>query len=340
MRGEILQPAADQTLGDGLGADMHETPLIQMIILQLQLSAVQRGQDILGPGNQEPDDGAMLLGHRLQDRFRAGPLQNDGLAAGNEGAEPVHLGAGMIKRGDAEEAVVLRLAMMGLLHAGGMDQAAMLMQDCLREAGGAGGKINRGVIILSEFALWEDGAALVDELIEVIREGGAACAKVDQGDIGNLIRNFLHTADELRPEDHHIALGKIETVLDLIGGVTEIHGHREGTGFQNAEIDRKPVDTVHQENGDLAARADAVAFQHIGDAVGFFIKDSPGDLPAVMAAAAGGLDELEIMPGDPAGFRLIGINFNQSGIVRPVTGVPLQQMYNRQECSTSVSNTL
>ena len=85
---------------------------------------------------------------------------------------------------------------------------------------------------------------------------------------------------------------------------------------------------------------DAVAFQHIGDTVGFFIKDSPGDLPAVMAAAAGGLDELEIMPGDPAGFWLIGINFNQSGIVRPVTGVPLQQMYNRQECSTSVSNTL
>ena len=118
VMGEIFHPPLDEHGRHRLGADVHEPPLIQLVVLQLHVPAVQSVQDVLGPGDQQPHDGALLLVHRLQDPLRADAAQEHRLAAGNEAAEPVHLGARMVQGGHAEEAVLPRLPVVGLLHLG------------------------------------------------------------------------------------------------------------------------------------------------------------------------------------------------------------------------------
>ena len=60
------------------------------------------------------------------------------LAADQETAEPVHLGPGMIQRRNAQESVFPGLPVMVLLHFAGVHQAAVSVDDRLRESGGAG----------------------------------------------------------------------------------------------------------------------------------------------------------------------------------------------------------
>ena len=321
---EVLQPPVDQALGHGLGADMHQPPLGQFIVPDVQLPAVQGGQDILGPGNQQPYDGAVFLADGLEDGFRPGPFQDHRLSAGDQAAEPVHFGPGMIQGRDAEEAVLLRLAVVRLLHPGGVNQAPVLMQDCFGKPRGAGREVNGRVVLLRQLAGREDGAAFVDQLVQVIREGGAAGAQVHQGNMGDRVGNFLYPADEFRPEDHHGAFGQVQAVFDFAGGVAEIHGHRQRPGFHDAEINGQPVDAVHQQDRHFAAGADAVGFQHVGHPVCFFVKDGPGDFPPVMPGADAGLHQFEFMPGDPAGLRLIGVDFHKGRVIRPFPCIPFQ----------------
>ena len=125
--GEDLLPALDQALGHGLGADVHQPPLGKPVIGQIHLAAFDGVQDILGPGHQQPDDGAFFVGHRLQHVLGLGAFEQHRLAAYQEGAEPVHLGAGVVEGRDAQEDVVVGLAVMGLFHPAGMDEAFVVM---------------------------------------------------------------------------------------------------------------------------------------------------------------------------------------------------------------------
>ena len=84
---EIGQPVADQRGGDRLGPDVHQPPLGEPVVLQLQVPPVQGGQDVLAPGHQQPDNGAALGGHRVENGLGAVPLQQDSPAAGKQGAD-------------------------------------------------------------------------------------------------------------------------------------------------------------------------------------------------------------------------------------------------------------
>ena len=128
----------DQALGHGLRADVHKPPLGKFIVLELQFAAVQGSQDILRPRYQQPYDRALLAADRLQDRLGTCSFQDYSFAAGDQAAEPVHLRTGMVQRRNAQETVILCLAVMCLLHPGGMDQAAVLVKDRFRESGGTG----------------------------------------------------------------------------------------------------------------------------------------------------------------------------------------------------------
>ena len=70
--GKIGEPALDQTLRHRLGTDMHQPQLIQLVVLQVQLSAVQRKEQVLGPGHQQPKNGTLLFGSGFQNVFRFG----------------------------------------------------------------------------------------------------------------------------------------------------------------------------------------------------------------------------------------------------------------------------
>ena len=56
LAGEVLLPAMDQTRGDGLGPDVHEPPLPELVISESQIPAVDGHEDILSPGDEEPND--------------------------------------------------------------------------------------------------------------------------------------------------------------------------------------------------------------------------------------------------------------------------------------------
>ena len=61
MVGEILPPPPDQGGRDWLGANVHQTPLVQLVVRQLNLSPVQRVQNVLRPRNQKPYHCALLI---------------------------------------------------------------------------------------------------------------------------------------------------------------------------------------------------------------------------------------------------------------------------------------
>ena len=61
MMREDLFPAFDQAWRYRLRADVHESPLIQFILRELDFPAVDGIQDVLRPRNQKPYDGAAFL---------------------------------------------------------------------------------------------------------------------------------------------------------------------------------------------------------------------------------------------------------------------------------------
>ena len=81
MLGEVFLPVTDQRRRYGLCADVHESPLIELIIGKLDFSAVKGIKDILSPRYQKPYDGALLVGNSLQDDVRFCALEKNCFAA-------------------------------------------------------------------------------------------------------------------------------------------------------------------------------------------------------------------------------------------------------------------
>ena len=322
---EVILPVFDQTLGNRLGTDVHQPPLIQLVILQLQLAVIDGQKKILCPRNQQPYDGAFLLGHGLQDEFRARSFQEDSLAAGEKTSEPVHLGAGVIEGRDAQEHVVPVLAVMSLFHFAGVRQGTMLMQDGLREAGGTGGEIDGSFVVIGQSNVRAFAGAVRHMSHIVFCEAGAAVSnEIKQTMLSDLVSDAFHTADELRTEDQDIDIRQIQTVLDLIRSIPEIQRNSQSAGFQDTEIDREPFEAVHQKNGNLVAFFDSTGEQKIGKTVRFLIEDAPCDLSAVVGGAFG-LDQVIFLPGDSSRFGDLGVDLYQSDFIAVEICVSFQQ---------------
>ena len=52
---EYLFPLFDETSRNRLGTDVHEPPLVQLIIGKVHLATLYRLKNILGPRNEQPD---------------------------------------------------------------------------------------------------------------------------------------------------------------------------------------------------------------------------------------------------------------------------------------------
>ena len=125
--GEVFLPPADEGGRHRLGADVHELPLVQLVIRQLHVPPVQSVQDLLGPGHQEPDQGTPFVGNGPEDDLRGGALQQHRLAPGPEAPHPVEFGPGVVEGRDAQEHVVVADAVVLGLHFRGLGEAQMLM---------------------------------------------------------------------------------------------------------------------------------------------------------------------------------------------------------------------
>ena len=158
----------------------------------------------------------------------------------------MHLRAGVIQRRDAQEHVLVGLAVVLLLSLAGVHQALVIVQDGLRESGGTGGEIDGSVVLIIDADERCLAGAVRHQLKVILRKGRAVLAHIDQQPVHvQLLFDGLHTADKLRSEEHHIDLRQIRAVEDLIGGIPEVERHRDGTGLQDTEIHRQPFQTVH-----------------------------------------------------------------------------------------------
>ena len=148
VMGKMLFPALNQAGRNRLCPDMHQPPLFQQIVPHLHLAGVNRIQKVLCPGNQEPHNGTLFFRNRPENPLRLYAPENHRLAGGNQGAEPVHLGPGMVERRNTQKHILTGLSVMVLLRLAGRTKGSVIVQNCFGESGGAGGKVNRRVIRL------------------------------------------------------------------------------------------------------------------------------------------------------------------------------------------------
>ena len=125
--GEQLHPPVNHAGRHRLRADVHKPPLVQHVVVGVDAARLDGFQQVLTPGHQKPDDGAFFLGDGPENPLGLDAPQQNGLAAGVEGTEPVHFCAGVVQGRDAEEHVVPGLAVVGLFCAAGGHQCAVLM---------------------------------------------------------------------------------------------------------------------------------------------------------------------------------------------------------------------
>ena len=138
----------------------------------------------------------------------------------------------MIQGRDAQEHVVVGGVVVDGLHAGGLEQGPVLEQDGLGEAGGAGGVVDGGLVLVVDENFRGHAGAVGGGPVIVLGKGGAVLShKEEQAAPGQGGRHVLHPADELRAEEEHIHVGQLDAVLDLLGGVAEVQGHGDGPGL-------------------------------------------------------------------------------------------------------------
>ena len=172
------------------------------------------------------------------------------------------------------------------------------------------------------------GGAEAGEPDAVLGVAGAILADVEaHADTGDLILNGIHTADEFGAEDQHLHIRQLQAILDLVGGVTEIHGHGDAAGLEDAEIDGQPLQAVHQQDGDLGALLQTAAQQKVCKPVCPAVKILPAQLPAV-GGIGGALDQVEVPPGHGLVPLLGGVDLHQGALAAVESGVSFQKVSN------------
>jgi len=313
-------PALDQAGGNRLSADVHQFPLAEGVIFEPDVAAFDAVQNVLRPRHQKPDVGDALLGHRPDDPLGPHAAQQDGPACGKEAAEPVHLRAGVVQGRNAQKVVRPRLAVVVHLAFAGQHQGAVPVENRLRKTGGAGRKINSGVVIVGKRNFRRGGGTAGGERIVAFGKRGTALAdKKTDFHVGNLPADRGHPSGELRPEDQDIAFGQIQAVFDLVFRVAVVERHRERAGFQNAEVDRQPLQAVHQQNADLVPLDQSPAQKKVGQAVGLVVKLAPRHFPPV-AFFRIGFDQFVILPVGRS-FLDVGIDFDEADFIAVQGGV-------------------
>ena len=216
-----------------------------------------------------------------------------------------------------------------LLHDRGVHKARVGMEDRLGESRRSGGKIDRAVVRIRHDHTGGNTGVIRRLGDEILREGRASGSDVEkESSAGDAVRDLLDTADELRSEDQDVRFRELDAVFDLIRAVAEVQRHRDRARLQNTEIDRKPVQAVHEKDRDLVALDDPSRDQHVGHAIGLLIKNSPCDLTAARDLVKG-LDQFKFFPGRKSRDLDIGVQFDQSHVIGPLRRVAFQKLCDR-----------
>lgn len=106
---------------------MHKSPLIQIVVFQLDIAAIQAVEDILSPWNQQPHNRAVFLGNGIQDDLRCRSFKEHSPAACTQASHPVEFRTGVIKRRDAQEHIISTRFVMLLFHLCSLHQTFVIM---------------------------------------------------------------------------------------------------------------------------------------------------------------------------------------------------------------------
>ena len=332
---ENLFPLGDQAARDGLGADVHEAPLVELVVLEPDRALLEREKDVLHPRHEQPHDRALLGADGVEDALGRHAAQEHGLRPADEAAEPVHLGAGVVERRDAQKDVVTRLAVVLLLHLRRLREAAVMMQDGLGKARRAAREVDGGVLVFRKRDHGVRTRAVGGELAVVLREGRAVLAHVEQQAMRLDGRDdLLDAPGELRAEDEDVDVGLVHAVLDFGRGVAEVERHDRGAAFEDAEVDGQPLEAVHEQDGDLVALLDATRDEQVGKAVALLVEDAPSDL-APVGLGLGALDEVVVAPGDVLGLADLRVDFDEGYLVAVCSCIAAQKIDNRHVADPS-----
>ena len=241
----------------------------------------------------------------------------------------MHLGAGVVEGRDAEKDVLPGLAVVGLLGLAGTDQRPVVVEDGLGEAGGAGGKIDGGLVLLGEGHRRRPGGAEAHQAQAVLGVDRASPAhKEEHPHPVQHPGDGVHPPDELRAEDQHLHIRQLQAVLNLLGGIPEVQGHGNAAGLEDAEIDREPFQAVHQQDAHLGPPLHPPAQQQVGEAVGLPVKVLPAHGPAVGGVRGGAFNEAGLPPGHRPVPLLRGVYLHQRRLRSVKPGVALQKLCN------------
>ena len=328
---EDALPAFDQARRHRLGADVHQPPLVEVIVFEFYFAAVDRVKDVLRPRYQQPYDRAALLRNGADDPLRLGPAQQYRAAADEEAAEPVHFCSGMVQRRDAEKGVVPGLPVMFLLDAARVHQAPVAVHDRLRKSRRAGGKVDRRLIVVAERDRGRLGRAVRNERSVRLGETGTILADVEQTfDLRHASADAFDPPGEGGTEDQYFDVRQIHAIPDLLGGVAEVQRHRHRTALEDAEVDRQPLQAVHQQYADFRSAPDAPRQQKVRHPVGLGVELAPGDLRTEGIGRAG-LDERVLLPGQMTVFQFLRIDLHQCHTVSVQPGVLFQYFGDRHD---------
>ena len=135
----------------------------------------------------------------------------------------MHLGAGVIERRDAQKIVVLGGLVMDGLHAGGLHQRRVVVQDGLGEAGRSGGEIDGCVVRIFHQHQGRGGGDIGNLPVIVLRVGRTLIThKVEQDVVFQLGDDVFDSANELRAIEEHVGVRGLQAVVDLLTREAEI----------------------------------------------------------------------------------------------------------------------
>ena len=300
---------------------MHEAPLVEAVIVEVDLAGIDRVQDVLRPRHQQPDDRALFLGHGTQDPIGAHAAQNDSFRSFDQPSHPMHLGADVIERRDAEEIVVMGLAMVLLLGDGGAHEARMPMEDGLWEARRAAREIDRAQIGVLDAHARLLGREVTDARIVALGEARAALADVIETlDLRDIVDDVFDAPDEFLAEHKRVHLGELQAVLDLVRGIAVVERNRDGAALERPHVDGKPLQAVHEQDGHLAVARDAGIEEQMREAVRMLVEDAPGHFTTISLGRAG-FDQVVFQPRRSASLANPGIHLDERDVVRIEGGV-------------------
>ena len=129
-----------------------------------------------------------------------------------------------------------------------------------------------------------------------------------------LLSYLLDSADEFGTEHKYINFCKVETILYLVGSISEIQRYSECACFEYTEVYRQPFKAVHKEYSDFIAFFYTSFEEKVCEAVSLFVKDLPCYLTAVVAHGIG-LYELILLPCNAAYLCYLRVDLNESNVI-------------------------